>query len=142
MPVLQPIKYRTGELQLLDQRLLPLEVEYLQVKTCEDAHQRIREMAVRGAPAIAIAGVLALAVELHSSGESTGFASAAAAADGISARLDYLVTRCSSLNLPTSLAMCHIVASQELPPAPDHQSCCCKQSCATELARDLTCLPQ
>eukprot|EP00892_Ulva_mutabilis_P010052 jgi/Ulvmu1/7419/UM036_0079.1 len=100
MPVLQPIKYSRGKLELLDQRLLPLQAEYLQVKTCEEAHKRIREMAVRGAPAIAIAGVLALAVELHSSGEAAGFDTAVAAASAISARLDYLVTsRPTAVNL-------------------------------------------
>lgn len=98
MAVLQPIKYSRGDLQLLDQRLLPLQQEYLQVKTCEDAHQRIREMAVRGAPAIAIAGVLALAVELHSAAPSAAFESAAAAAEGISSKLDYLVTRRAPLS--------------------------------------------
>lgn len=110
MPVLQPIKYTRGELQLLDQRLLPLQQEYLQIKTCEEAHDRIRQMAVRGAPAIGIAGVLALAVELHSSGPSAGFESATAAAKGISSRLDYLVTRRehlyyrSSSSLPSTSA--------------------------------------
>lgn len=74
------------------------------MKTCEDAHQRIREMAVRGAPAIAIAGVLALAVELHTSGTAGGFASAGAAADAVSARLDYLVTRHASAPLTPSNA--------------------------------------
>lgn len=113
MPVLQPIKYSRGELQLLDQRLLPLQQEYLQIKTCEEAHQRIRQMAVRGAPAIAIAGVLALAVELHSSGITAGFDSATAAAEGISCRLDYLVTRhahlcCISRSLLSSTSACLI----------------------------------
>jgi methylthioribose-1-phosphate isomerase len=48
-------------------------------------------MSVRGAPAIAIAGMLSLAVEL--AGKQGAFPSGQEAADYITKRLDYLVTR-------------------------------------------------
>jgi methylthioribose-1-phosphate isomerase len=47
----------------LDQLKLPFEFEYIQIKSCEEAWKAIRAMNVRGAPAIAIAAALALAVE-------------------------------------------------------------------------------
>ena len=51
----------------------------------------IRDMAVRGAPAIAIAGALALAVELVK--KQATFTSADAALQHITERLEYLVSR-------------------------------------------------
>eukprot|EP00963_Diacronema_lutheri_P001717 scaffold110_cov315-Pavlova_lutheri.AAC.48 len=62
---LEAIRYRDGELALLDQRLLPHEMVYTTVKGAEDAKQAIATMAVRGAPAIAITAALAMAVELR-----------------------------------------------------------------------------
>lgn len=61
---LEAIKYKRGSLQLLDQRLLPLETQFIDVPGCDEAFDAIKEMLVRGAPAIAIAAGLALAVEL------------------------------------------------------------------------------
>lgn len=90
---LEAIKYSRGSLKLLDQRLLPLQQEFLDIKTCEDAHARIKEMAVRGAPAIAIAGFLALAVELHNAGAGAQFSDAAHASQVIQEKSEYLVTR-------------------------------------------------
>jgi methylthioribose-1-phosphate isomerase len=95
MPTLEAIKYERGTLQLLDQRLLPMNEVYLDVQSCEDAHRLIRDMAVRGAPAIAVAGVLALAVELHNAGAGDQFASPEEAATRIRDRMEYLVTRCA-----------------------------------------------
>ena len=65
---LEAIQYSRGELQLLDQRRLPLAAEYLQVATVEEAWKAIREMVVRGAPAIAITAALALANDLVNKG--------------------------------------------------------------------------
>uniref|UniRef100_A0A803M8P3 Methylthioribose-1-phosphate isomerase n=1 Tax=Chenopodium quinoa TaxID=63459 RepID=A0A803M8P3_CHEQI len=60
---LQSICYKRGSLQLLDQRKLPLETVYLDIKNASDGWFAIKEMVVRGAPAIAIAAALSLAVE-------------------------------------------------------------------------------
>ncbi|RWW31340.1 hypothetical protein GW17_00004024 [Ensete ventricosum] len=60
---LQSICYERGSLRLLDQRKLPLETVYLDVKDSTDGWTAIRDMVVRGAPAIAIAAALSLAVE-------------------------------------------------------------------------------
>jgi 5-methylthioribose kinase len=61
---LRAILYERGSLKLLDQRVIPYEKTYLQVNNCEDGWRMINTMVVRGAPAIAISGVLSLAVEL------------------------------------------------------------------------------
>lgn len=62
---LEAIKYKNGELELLDQLKLPHETTYIKIKNLQDGWNSINKMNVRGAPAIAIAGVLTVAVELH-----------------------------------------------------------------------------
>ena len=91
---LQAIKYSRGSLQLLDQRLLPFEVVYLQVPDPQAAWTQIRDMVVRGAPAIGVTGALALAVDLnnnHAGGAK--FSSTEQAVRHVADTLDYLVTR-------------------------------------------------
>lgn len=62
---LEAIKYADGKLVLLDQLKLPLESVYINIESLEDGWNAINKMNVRGAPAIAIAGVLTVAVELN-----------------------------------------------------------------------------
>ncbi len=90
---LQAIQYERGRLKLLDQRRLPLEETWLSIDSVEAAWSAIKNMVVRGAPAIAIAAALALAAELVASGSGRQFSSADAAAQHIKKQLDYLVTR-------------------------------------------------
>jgi methylthioribose-1-phosphate isomerase len=50
--VVKTLEWRGGALRLLDQRKLPGTVEVLEVRTAADTARAIRDMAVRGAPAI------------------------------------------------------------------------------------------
>lgn len=52
---LQSVKWAGNHLDLLDQRLLPEEIVFLQLTTAEDVWDAIRHLKVRGAPAIGIA---------------------------------------------------------------------------------------
>lgn len=62
--MLQAIKYSDGNLAVLDQLQLPHVEQYVTIRTTEEAWHAIREMRVRGAPAIAIVAALGLASEL------------------------------------------------------------------------------
>lgn len=62
---LQAIKYTDGNLTIIDQLQLPFVEEYISIRTAEEGWHAIREMRVRGAPAIAIVATLALASELQ-----------------------------------------------------------------------------
>ncbi|CAN6381091.1 unnamed protein product [Urochloa humidicola] len=94
---LQAIVYARGSLRLLDQRKLPLQVDYIDIKDSVDGWNAIRDMVVRGAPAIAIAAALALAVEV-SKLDFTG--TPAEAALFVSKKLEYLVSsRPTAVNL-------------------------------------------
>ncbi|KAJ7979228.1 Methylthioribose-1-phosphate isomerase [Quillaja saponaria] len=95
---LQSIRYKRGSLQLLDQRKLPLETTYLDIRDSTDGWNAIRDMVVRGAPAIAIAAALALAVEVSNLEAFNG--SPDDAASFLKKKLEYLVSsRPTAVNL-------------------------------------------
>ena len=51
----EPIRWKGDRLELLDQRLLPDKAEYVACRSAEEVAQAIRDMVVRGAPAIGCA---------------------------------------------------------------------------------------
>jgi methylthioribose-1-phosphate isomerase len=61
---LQSLVYERGHLRVVDQLLLPLELQLLEIRSQQDAWRSIREMRVRGAPLIGLVAALGLAVEL------------------------------------------------------------------------------
>ena len=102
---IRPIRWQDGELQLLDQRVLPFKVEYVQ---CTDSHQvseAIRALVVRGAPAIGIAA--AFGVVLAAKGVD--------AADGPSA-LQQMQPAIEELNAsrPTAVNLMYAIARMKM----------------------------
>lgn len=67
------LRYRSGCLELLDQRRLPGNIEYLKLRSAEEVAKAIREMAVRGAPAIGCAAAFGIAVEAMRTRHREGF---------------------------------------------------------------------
>ncbi|XP_058795180.1 methylthioribose-1-phosphate isomerase [Phymastichus coffea] len=61
---LRAIKWSDGKLEILDQLLLPKETVFIEIKSVKDGWNAINKMQVRGAPAIAVAGCLSLAVDI------------------------------------------------------------------------------
>jgi methylthioribose-1-phosphate isomerase len=57
---IRAVEWLDGNIRLIDQRLLPGRFEYLSLKTLADAVHAIRDMAVRGAPAIGITAAYAV----------------------------------------------------------------------------------
>jgi len=98
---LQAIRYSPGELQILDQTKLPHQEEYDSLRSSNDGWHAIKDMRVRGAPAIAIVAALALAVELETiqaSGQLSEIAEEVKVF--VYERLDYLITsRPTAVNL-------------------------------------------
>lgn len=66
----QPIIHEKDHLRLLDQRLLPGEVRYLECRDGASVAEAIHSMAVRGAPAIGIAAAYGLAMDVQANAES------------------------------------------------------------------------
>ena len=69
-PVFRPLYREGGELLMLDQRLLPGEEVWLRLARSPEIAIAIRDMAVRGAPAIGVAAAYGAAFSLRS-GTST-----------------------------------------------------------------------
>jgi len=62
---IRTIYWRDGTVVLIDQRLLPHKLRYLRLRTAGQVARAIREMAVRGAPAIGVAAAMGLALTAH-----------------------------------------------------------------------------
>ncbi len=59
-----PVKWTDECVEMLDQRLLPVEEKWLKLKTYNDVADGIREMVVRGAPAIGVSCAYGIALGL------------------------------------------------------------------------------
>ncbi|TKY72881.1 Methylthioribose-1-phosphate isomerase [Spatholobus suberectus] len=118
---LQSICYKRGFLQLLDQRKLPLETIYLEIRDSTDGWNAIRDMVVRGAPAIAIAAALSLAVEVFNLGDFNG--SAGDAVSFLQKKLEYLVSsRPTAVNLSDAATKLKEIISNAAPTTSEGRS--------------------
>ncbi|KIV94203.1 S-methyl-5-thioribose-1-phosphate isomerase [Exophiala mesophila] len=116
--VLEAIQYDPASenappsLRVLDQLQLPHRTTFEQIKTCEEAHDAIKKMKVRGAPAIAIVAALALAVEVGSSVVQHQLPhSPEEVRTTLGGRLDYLQTsRPTAVNLGDAVGKLKVVA--------------------------------
>ncbi len=69
----ETLRWRDGALELIDQRRLPGVVEYVRCDSANAVAEAIRDMVVRGAPAIGCTAAFGVAVEaLRLQGESPG----------------------------------------------------------------------
>ena len=116
--VLQAIRYQPAagdnppSLHILDQLALPHRTTYLTISTCEDAHTAIKQMNVRGAPAIAIVAALALAVQVATEAQHGLLRQTAERIrESIGVRLDYLqMSRPTAVNLGDAVGKLKIIA--------------------------------
>ena len=60
--MLTPLRWTDGRLEMLDQRILPTRTEWLRYTTAEEVAKGIKDMVVRGAPAIGIAAAYGMAL--------------------------------------------------------------------------------
>lgn len=60
---IRPVEFEDGVLRLLDQRLLPGEIVWVECRSAAETIRAIKDMVVRGAPAIGIAGAYGLAAD-------------------------------------------------------------------------------
>lgn len=93
---IQPIRWKDGVLHLLDQRKLPKEETYVACATVEEVAHAIRDMVVRGAPAIGVTAAFGLVLGAR----AMKTADKAAFAEEISRLHDLLAaTRPTAVNL-------------------------------------------
>ena len=118
--VLQAIRYHpatnasASSLEILDQLALPHRSSYFHILNCEDAHAAIKQMRVRGAPAIAIVAALALAVEIGTRiWEKDLPQEAESVRTLIGERLDYLKTsRPTAVNLADAVGKLKVIVKR------------------------------
>ncbi|NSW91387.1 MAG: S-methyl-5-thioribose-1-phosphate isomerase [Firmicutes bacterium] len=59
---MKPLEYKQGILKLIDQTKLPREVIWVECKTYNDVAQAIKDMIIRGAPAIGVSAAYGIAI--------------------------------------------------------------------------------
>jgi len=62
---IRTIYWKNGTVVLIDQRLLPRKLRYLKLKTARQVAKAIKDMAIRGAPAIGVAAAMGLALTAY-----------------------------------------------------------------------------
>lgn len=55
-----PIEWVQGKIKIIDQTLLPLKEKYIYLKTVREVYRAIKDLQIRGAPAIGIAGAMGI----------------------------------------------------------------------------------
>ncbi len=63
--MIKTVEWTNEGVRMIDQRLLPTEEKYLMLRSCEEVADAIKQMVVRGAPAIGVAAAMGLAVGLQ-----------------------------------------------------------------------------
>lgn len=68
---MRTIKWKGGEVFLIDQTLLPMQFKYIICKNYEEIAEAIEEMKIRGAPAIGVAAAMGIALAAYYSKANT-----------------------------------------------------------------------
>jgi methylthioribose-1-phosphate isomerase len=63
--MIKTVEWTNEGVRMIDQRLLPTEEKYLIFRSCEEVAEAIKQMVVRGAPAIGVSAAMGLAVGLQ-----------------------------------------------------------------------------
>jgi methylthioribose-1-phosphate isomerase len=97
---LQSVRWSGDRLDLLDQRLLPEEIVYLPLRTVQDVWDAIRELKVRGAPAIGIAAAYGICLGISGEAAGSGGGTTADLLAAVKRHADHLATsRPTAVNL-------------------------------------------
>jgi methylthioribose-1-phosphate isomerase len=112
------IEPRTFEVVMLDQRRLPSEIVYHRYRKADEVVASIRDMVVRGAPAIGIAAAYGLVLVAHA---ERGDATAYLVASGIASRI-LNASRPTAVNLAWAIARMGKRAAEVAHQAPDERT--------------------
>eukprot|EP00741_Cyanophora_paradoxa_P023930 tig00021687_g23112.t1 len=66
-PIPRAVEFKDGALRLIDQKVLPTELKILTINTLEGVYAAIKDMTVRGAPAIGVAGAYGMVIAARAS---------------------------------------------------------------------------
>src|SRR5512143_3647037 len=72
LTMIRPVEWRNGAVVLLDQRLLPMQEVYRVYRDHREVARAIKDMVIRGAPAIGVAAAMGIALGMRTArGRST-----------------------------------------------------------------------
>jgi methylthioribose-1-phosphate isomerase len=108
---LDPVAYVEGRLRVLDQRALPNQQIWLDLRTWQQVAEAIETMAVRGAPLIGVAAAYALAMA-HKTGQIDEAARALERTRPTAVNLFHAIRRVE--NAPDPLAEAHAIKNEEI----------------------------
>jgi methylthioribose-1-phosphate isomerase len=91
------MEWKDGALMLLDQRALPGRIEWLRLTTWEQVRDAIRDMAVRGAPAIGVAAAYGMALAVQGGADFGAARAGLAASRPTAVNLFWALERISAL---------------------------------------------
>ena len=60
--MIKTIEWTDEGVRMIDQRLLPTEEKYLTLRSCEEVADAVKQMVVRGAPAIGVSAAMGIAL--------------------------------------------------------------------------------
>lgn len=107
MSTYSPIIWKNNNLYLLDQRLLPHEEIFVEVKNLEECVTAIRDMVVRGAPCIGFSAIFGMALWTNST-QTLNSSSINKACD------DMIAARPTAVNLAFEVNRCREIMQSEL----------------------------
>jgi S-methyl-5-thioribose-1-phosphate isomerase len=110
-PVESSLRWHDGLVVAIDQRALPHEYRLLRLATVDQVIDAIRSLAIRGAPAIGLAGALGVALSAHRHRSATGVDEVAVRADA--ARLSRARPTAVNLAWGVRRALGHLAAGPE-----------------------------
>lgn len=97
--------FKTMNLRVLDQLLLPDTIKYVDVNDCDSGYDVIKRMMVRGAPCIAAVGCLSIFADFGTARTLSSESSAQDAIEWLEAKADRLVSaRPTAVNLKNALS--------------------------------------
>src|SRR5260370_967965 len=98
MPTLiTPQKWQNDHLLMLDQRILPLREEWIELRTHEEVAKAIKDMVVRGAPAIGVSAAYGMALAAKNGADLERASETLAASRPTAVNLFWALDRINSL---------------------------------------------
>ncbi|KAF9469918.1 Methylthioribose-1-phosphate isomerase [Collybia nuda] len=91
MVPLTSIRTSNGKLEIVNQLLLPHKTEFIDINTIEDAHDAIKTMKIRGAPAIASLAALSLSWHLSTAIETSALPEFFASPEAMKAHIEQIL---------------------------------------------------
>ena len=104
-PIPPTIEWHDGGVRMIDQRRLPAELVMLEVTTVDELCQAIRDLAIRGAPALGVAGAMGMALAARTGVDLDAAAAAIRATRPTAVNLAWGVARARAATDPLAEAL-------------------------------------